>query len=101
MSPRDPLQAPRYATLFAVAGRSGDALREFHLVLQLYPDAPFVEDAHEAVEALDAIQIQQILMMAGEQTTFATDCSRRWKPLWTTAVSPQRKWARVVAQHAG
>jgi tetratricopeptide (TPR) repeat protein len=70
MSPRDPLHRLRYATLLQLQGRSGDALREFQLVLQLYPDAPFVEDAHEAVEALDAIQIQQILMMAGEQNDF-------------------------------
>jgi hypothetical protein len=56
--------------LLQLQGRSGDALREFQLVLHLYPDAPFVEDAHEAVEALDAIQIQQILMMASEQNDF-------------------------------
>lgn len=70
MSPRDPLHRLRYATLLQLQGRSGDALREFQLVLQLYPDAPFVADANEAVEALDAIQIQQILMMAGEQNDF-------------------------------
>jgi tetratricopeptide (TPR) repeat protein len=70
MSPRDPLHRLRYATLLQLQGRSGDALREFQLVLHLYPDAPFVEDAHEAVEALDAIQIQQILMMASEQNDF-------------------------------
>jgi predicted Zn-dependent protease len=70
MSPRDPLHRLRYATLLQLQGHSGDALREFQLVLHLYPDAPFVEDAHEAVEALDAIQIQQILMMAGEQNDF-------------------------------
>jgi tetratricopeptide (TPR) repeat protein len=70
LSPRDPLHRLRYATLLQLQGRSGDALREFQRVLLQYPDAPFVGEANEAVEALDSIQIQQILMIAGEEHDF-------------------------------
>lgn len=70
LSPRDPLHRLKLATLLQMQGRSGEALREFQRVVETYPEAPFANEAHEAIELLDNLQMQQLLMRAGEQPVF-------------------------------
>lgn len=70
ISPLDPLHRLRLATLLQLQGRLGEALIEFKRVLETHPDLPIVEEAHEAIEALDRMQTQQILMRASEQLMF-------------------------------
>ena len=70
ISPRDPLHRLRLATLLQMQGRNGEALHQFERILVMYPDAPFADDARTAVENLDRIQTQQILLMAAEQDDF-------------------------------
>ena len=70
ISPRDPLHRLRLATLLQMGGKPGESLREFERISAMYPDAPFSEDATEAVENLDRLQTQQILLMAAEQDSF-------------------------------
>lgn len=69
-SPRDPLHRLRLATLLQLQGKLGGATREFELVMQLHPDFPLAGEAREAVETLDRMQTQQVLMMASEQIAF-------------------------------
>ncbi len=76
ISPRDPLHRLRLATLFQMQGRHGESLREFERLLEMYPDSPFCDDAREAVENLDRLQTQQILLMAAEQTGFRWQLER-------------------------
>lgn len=76
ISPRDPLHRLKYATLLQLQGRSGASLEEFSRVLQSYPDAPFASDAHDAIELLDTMQIQQILIRASEQEIFRLQLQR-------------------------
>jgi hypothetical protein len=59
-------------------GKLGEASREFQRVLELYPGMPFTTDAAEAVEALDHLQTQQILMMASEQNAFRLNLERHF-----------------------
>ncbi len=70
ISPRDPLHRLRLATLLQMSGQPGESLREFERISAMYPDAPFSDDATEAVENLDRLQTQQILLMAAEQDSF-------------------------------
>lgn len=70
ISPLDPLHRLRLATLLQLQGRLGEALIEFRRVIETHPDLPIVEEAHEAIEALDRMQTQQILMRASEQVLF-------------------------------
>ncbi|HEX8833503.1 MAG TPA: hypothetical protein VF719_04845, partial [Abditibacteriaceae bacterium] len=60
----------KYATLLQLQGNSGEALREFQRVLATYPDAPFSSEANDAIEILDNMQIQQVLLRAAEQDGF-------------------------------
>jgi len=76
ISPRDPLHRLKYATLLQLQDKSGEALREFARVAQSFPDAPFASDARDAIEMLDSMQIQQILMRASEQTYFRLELQR-------------------------
>ncbi|HVF09232.1 MAG TPA: tetratricopeptide repeat protein [Abditibacteriaceae bacterium] len=69
-SPRDPLHRLKLATLLQLQGRLGEALREFERVLDTDASQPLAPEAYEAIEALDKMQIQQILLRASEQTTF-------------------------------
>jgi tetratricopeptide (TPR) repeat protein len=69
-SPRDPLHRLKLATLLQLQGRLGEALREFQRVLETDASQPLAPEAYEAIEALDKMQIQQILLRASEQTTF-------------------------------
>ena len=70
LSPRDPFHRLRYATLLQMRGKHGDSTREFERVSLMYPDAPFSDDAREAVENLDRLQTSQIFLLAAEQLTF-------------------------------
>lgn len=70
LSPRDPLHRLKLATLLQMQGKSGEALREFERVAESYPEAPFAGEALEAIELLDNLQMQQLLMRAGEQPMF-------------------------------
>ena len=78
ISPRDPLHRLKLATLFQLQGKLGEASLEFQRVLDLYPNMPFTEDASEAIEALDRLQTQQILMMAAEQNRFRLHLERQF-----------------------
>ena len=69
-SPRDPFHRLRLATLLQLQGKLGDATREFERVLFLYPDFPLAAEARDALETLDRMQTQQVLIMASEQLTF-------------------------------
>jgi len=69
-SPRDPLHRIKLATLLQLQGRLGEALREFQRVLEAGSEQPLAPEAYEAIDALDKMQIQQILLRASEQTTF-------------------------------
>ena len=69
-SPRDPLHRLKLATLLQLQGRLGEALREFQRVLESDANQPLAPEAYEAIDALDKMQIQQILLRASEQTTF-------------------------------
>ena len=70
LSPRDPLHRLKLATLLHLQGSLGESLIEFQRVVNSYPDAPFTQEAAEAIEALDRIQIQHILARYTEQTEF-------------------------------
>lgn len=70
LSPRDPLHRLRFAAILQMQGRNGEALREFERVIAMYPDAPFCNEAREAIEQLDRMQTQQILLMAAEHNDF-------------------------------
>lgn len=76
ISPRDPLHRLRFATLLQMQGRPGESLREFERIALMYPDAPFSDDAREAVENLERLQTQQILLMAAEQDSFRWQLER-------------------------
>jgi tetratricopeptide (TPR) repeat protein len=69
-SPRDPLHRLRLATLLQLQGRLGEATREFERIIELHPDFALAADAHDAVETLDRMQTQQVLVLASEQLAF-------------------------------
>jgi hypothetical protein len=81
MSPRDPLHRLRYATLLQLQGRSGDALREFQLVLQLYPDAPLWKMQRSGRSPGRDSDSANLDDGGRAERLSATVCSRRWKPL--------------------
>lgn len=70
MSPRDPLYRLKLATLLQIGGKSGESLQEFERVVANYPDAPFAGEAREAIDLLDNLQIQQVVMRLNEQPQF-------------------------------
>lgn len=70
LSPDDPLHRLRLATLLQLQGLLGDACRQFQLVAVMHSHMPFHQEALEAIEALDKMQTQQVLMLASEQTDF-------------------------------
>jgi tetratricopeptide (TPR) repeat protein len=70
LSPRDPLHRLRLATLLQLEGRLGAAVEEYTRVAESYPELSFVQEANEAIEMLDRMQTQQILMRAHEQPAF-------------------------------
>ena len=76
LSPRDPLHRLKLATLYQLQGRLGDAMHEFQRVLETQGGFPFTHDALEAIESLDRLQTQQILMMATERGAFRLKLER-------------------------
>jgi tetratricopeptide (TPR) repeat protein len=70
VSPRDPLHRLKYATLLQLQGESGASLNEFERVVTWYPESPFSDEAREAIELLDHMQTQQILLRASEESDF-------------------------------
>jgi tetratricopeptide (TPR) repeat protein len=78
ISPRDPLHRLKLATLMQLQGALGASSREFQRVLETHGEFPFTNDATEAVEALDRLQTQQILMMAAEQNQFRLKLERHF-----------------------
>ena len=70
MSPRDPLHRLKLATLLQIQSKSGESLEEFKRVVAAFPEAPFAAEAREAIELLDNLQIQQVMMRLNEQPTF-------------------------------
>jgi tetratricopeptide (TPR) repeat protein len=78
LSPRDPLHRLKLATLLQLQGRLGESSREFQRVLETHGEFPFAQDAEEAIEVLDRLQTQQILMMASEQNAFRLRLERQF-----------------------
>jgi tetratricopeptide (TPR) repeat protein len=76
LSPRDPLHRMRFATLLQVQGHAGEALREWEIIAAMYPDAPFSEEAEEAIDMLDRAQIHQVLLRAADERTFGWELQR-------------------------
>jgi tetratricopeptide (TPR) repeat protein len=76
VSPNDPLHRLKYATLLQLCGDTGAALREYGRVLASHPSAPFAGDARDAIELLDNMQIQQIMVLAAEHTIFRLQLQR-------------------------
>jgi len=70
LSPRDPLHRLKYATLLQLQNETPAALREYERVLAAHPNAPFAEEARNAVELLDGLQMQQVMMRASEDLAF-------------------------------
>jgi predicted Zn-dependent protease len=76
MSPLDALHRFKLATLLQIQGANGQAHREFTRVLAHSPEAShgdFGDEATEAVEILDNLQIRQILSRAGEDFEFGQE----------------------------
>ncbi len=69
-SPRDPLHRLRLATLLQLQGKLGEATREFEGVINQHPDFVLTGEARDAIETLDRMQTQQVLIMASEQLSF-------------------------------
>lgn len=69
-SPFDPLHRLRLATLLQLQGKLGEATREFERVVEMYGSMPMVNEAREAMETLERMQTQQVLMMAAERLDF-------------------------------
>lgn len=70
LSPRDPLHRLKYATLLQLQNETAAALQEYERVLAAHPDAPFADEARNAVELLDNMQMQQVMMRASEDLGF-------------------------------
>lgn len=76
MSPLDALHRFKLATLLQIQGASGEAHREFTRVLAQSPEThpgDFGDEASEAVEILDNLQIRQILSRAAEDFAFGQE----------------------------
>jgi tetratricopeptide (TPR) repeat protein len=70
VSPFDPLHRLRLATLLQLQGKLGESAREFERVLEMHRNSPILEEAREALETLERMQTQQILMLASERLDF-------------------------------
>ena len=70
ISPRDVLHRLRLATLLQLQGKLGDSTREFERVLAMRLDFPVEEEAREALETLERMQTQQVLILASERLDF-------------------------------
>jgi len=70
ISPRDVLHRLRLATLLQLQGKLGESAREFERVLAMRLDFPIAEEAREALETLERMQTQQVLILASERLDF-------------------------------
>jgi hypothetical protein len=70
VSPRDPLHRLKLATLLQLQDNTAEAAQEYERVLAAHPDAPFTAEAQGALEMLDNLQMQQILMRAANDIAF-------------------------------
>lgn len=70
LSPLDPLHRLRLATLLQLQGKLGEATREFERTIEMYRDLPIIEEAREALETLERMQTQQVLILASERLDF-------------------------------
>jgi predicted Zn-dependent protease len=70
LSPFDPLHRLRLATLLQLQGKLGESAREFERVLDMHRSFPILQEAREALETLEQMQTQQILMLASERLDF-------------------------------
>lgn len=62
LSPRDSLHRLKLAALLHVQGHLGAALREFERVVAMSPSPEWTREAHEAIESLDRLQIEGIML---------------------------------------
>lgn len=70
ISPLDPLHRLRLATLLQLQGKLGEATREFERTIEMHGNLPIVAEAHGALENLERMQTQQVLMLASERFDF-------------------------------
>ena len=70
LSPFDPLHRLRLATLLQLQGKLGESTREFERVIDMHRSFPILEEAREALETLERMQTQQVLMLASERLDF-------------------------------
>lgn len=70
LSPRDVLHRLRLATLLQLQGKLGEATREFERVLGMRLDFPIADEAREAMETLERMQTQQVLILASQRLDF-------------------------------
>lgn len=76
MSPRDVLHRFKLATLLQIQGANAESHREFTRVLAQTPESQagdYGNEASEAVEILDNLQIRQILSRAAEDFAFGQE----------------------------
>ena len=70
ISPLDPLHRLRLATLLQLQGKLGEATREFERTIEMHGHMPIVAEAYGALENLERMQTQQVLMLASERLDF-------------------------------
>ena len=76
LSPRDSLHRLKLAALLHVQGHLGQALREFERVVALSPSPEWTREAQEAIETLDRLQIEGIMMCANRSDVRGTEFRR-------------------------
>jgi tetratricopeptide (TPR) repeat protein len=62
----------RKAMMCQHKGEIGLAVQELVIALQLEPEGPYAEAAHDALQMLDLLQIDQIMTLASEDSVFRT-----------------------------
>ncbi len=75
IDPTDPTHHFKKAVLFQQKGEIADAMRSFARVIEMDPDGEMVDDAREAIAALDSYQIRSLLTIAVEDAVFKTKLS--------------------------
>ena len=75
-TPDNPACHFRKGLLCQHKGEIGAAIEAFCATLYLDPDGPFAEEAREAVEALDAFQLNQILTLGMDDMVFRAQLRR-------------------------
>ncbi len=70
ISPLDPLHRLRLATLLQLQGKLGEATREFERTIDMHGNLAIIGEAYGAMENLERMQTQQVLMLASERFDF-------------------------------